>query len=189
MRKTAIVAWFTGLSGAGKSTLARKLADRLRSKGLTFLTLDGDQVRNQYHVNLSFSKEDILENNRLIAEICKSNILKYDVIIVPIISPYAVGRAKAREAIGHSFCEIHIHASKEELVRRDTKGFYKKSLAGQMDNLIGFSETNPYEVPPSPDFSINTEQETQDQSVENLCAFICSKLTDHRKQEPTREEK
>lgn len=191
MQKNAVVAWFTGLSGAGKSTLAQKLACHLQSNGFTTLTLDGDQIRNQYHVHLSFSKEDIIENNRLIAELCRNNSLKYDVIIVPIISPYAVSRSSARDIIGHSFYEIYIHASKEELVRRDTKGFYKKNLAGQMDSLIGFSETNPYEAPQNPDFSINTEQETPDQSAERLCNFICSKLANRLncKPESTREKK
>lgn len=190
MTKNAIVAWFTGLSGAGKSTLAKKLADDLKSKRITTLILDGDQVRSQYHVNLGFSKEDILENNRLIAELCKNYISQYDVIIVPIISPYASGRDYARELISSSFYEIYIHAPKEELVRRDTKGFYKKSLAGQMDNLIGFSKNNIYETPKKPDLIINTERETPDQSAEILCGFICSKLANRLKykSESTREE-
>ncbi len=169
MHRKAIVIWFTGMSGAGKSTLAQKMSDYLQSNQFRTTIIDGDHVRNNLHRHLSFSREDILENNRLVANLCKQNIFNYDVILVPIISPYALGRNAARETIGDTHYEVYIKASLDELIKRDTKGLYRKSLEKKIYNLIGFSKSNPYEEPQNPDLIIQTDRENLENSV-NLLA-------------------
>ena len=103
MSGKAIVLWMTGMSGSGKSTIAGILTESLRSNGMKPLALDGDHVRERLHTHLSFTEEDILENNRLVAELCAESLFDYDAILVPIISPYAQGRRRAREIVGDSF--------------------------------------------------------------------------------------
>lgn len=168
MEKKSLVLWFTGMSGSGKSTLAKRTAECLEEEKFRTLILDGDQLRNHHHRHLSFSKVDILENNRLIAQLCIQQLSQYDVILVPIISPYILGRERARKKIGLAFKEVYIQASLEKLIERDTKGLYRKSIDGEMDNLIGFSDKNPYEEPIKPDVRIKTDTNNEDQCVETL---------------------
>lgn len=172
MENSSIVLWFTGMSGAGKTTIAENVSAQLRENDLHPLILDGDAIRGSLHKHLSFSKEDIMENNRLISELCVQKVTEYDVIIVPIISPYKISREKARETIGVNFFEIYIETPLDTLIKRDSKGLYQKSLEGKIDNLIGFSKKNIYEKPENPDLIINTENQTVEQSVRKLMDHI-----------------
>ena len=84
MLNKAIVIWLTGMSGVGKSTLSNLPVDRIKKKGLSTLILDGDYVRKHFHSHLSFTQEDILENNRLVAELCVKNLSNYDLRVYKI---------------------------------------------------------------------------------------------------------
>ena len=159
----AIVLWFTGLSGSGKSTLAEALKRELESRGKTVEILDGDAVREKLHKNLGFSREDIRENNRLIAELAAKS--SAEIVLVPVISPYKEDRQMAREIIGGNFIELFIHAPLQECIQRDVKGLYRKALAGEIDNFIGISDANPYEEPLNPDLTINTADLSVEESV------------------------
>ena len=70
----AIVLWFTGLSGSGKTTIAAGLSEELTKRGEKIKILDGDEIRNSIHSDLSFTPDDIEKNNQLIAELCNKNI-------------------------------------------------------------------------------------------------------------------
>src|SRR3989338_3930148 len=148
--KKALIFWFTGLSGAGKTTVATGVNQQLDQAGYRTFILDGDEVRKNYHSHLGFSPEDIRKNNALIVELCRENQAKYDVILVPIISPYLDSRQKARATLGPHFYEIYIRASLSCVMERDVKGLYTKAKQNQMDNLIVFSAGSVYELPPSP---------------------------------------
>ncbi|SVD96151.1 uncharacterized protein METZ01_LOCUS449005, partial [marine metagenome] len=113
---------------------------------------------------------------------------KHDVVIVPIISPYRQSRREARKSLIPDFYEIYFSASLDCVKQRDVKGLYAESANGSINNLIGVSSTNPYQPPESPDFIINTEKESIQQSVENLFCFtmICLKVN-HAKQMKKRE--
>jgi len=172
MQKSSLVLWFTGMSGAGKTTIAENTSAQLRENDLSPLILDGDAIRESLHKHLSFSKEDIMENNRLISELCVQKNSEFDVIIVPIISPYKISREKARATIGTKFFEIYIETPLDTLIKRDSKGLYQKSLEGKIDNLIGFSKKNIYEKPENPDLTINTNKQTVEESVSILMDHI-----------------
>ena len=118
---------------------------------------------------------DIKLNNSLIAELCLKNIYKYDLILVPIISPFRDSRFHAKELLGNRFKEVYIQASIETLEKRDTKGLYRQQKNGLIDNLIGVSNKNPYELPKNPDLIINTDKLSLKESSERLKKFI-SKL-------------
>ena len=169
---TARVFWFTGLSGVGKTTIAKIANFRLQKMGLKVLVLDGDVVRNELHRDLGFSKSDIEENNRLISEICVKKKKEYDIILVPIISPYNQSRSAAKQKIGKRFYEIYLYADLVTLHERDTKGLYKKMRDGEIDNLIGVSKTSKYDSPVSPDLQIDTANLTVDQSVDQFMNFV-----------------
>lgn len=166
------IIWFTGLSGSGKTTIAEALADRLKSTGKTVKILDGDAVRNIKHKHLGFSRDDIRENNRLIAEMAKTAGKRKDFVLVPIISPYRADRAMAQEIIGNGFVELFINAPLEECIKRDAKGLYKKALDGEIDNFIGISPQNPYEPPQSPDLEIESANFSLEENVNKIFNFL-----------------
>ena len=168
----ANIFWFTGMSGVGKTTIAEGVKVSLESDGFQVLIIDGDNVRSELHNNLGFSKLDIVENNRLISELCIKNQTKYDVILVSIISPFEKSRNNARESIGNNFFEIYFYAGLDTLQKRDTKGLYKKARNNQIDNLIGVSAKIKYEPPSSPDLTINTENAREVDSINLFYNFI-----------------
>jgi adenylyl-sulfate kinase len=177
--KKALVFWFTGLSGSGKTTIANGVKPLLEEQGYSVLILDGDEVRNKLHRNLGFSEEDIKENNLLIAKMCKTNRLQYDIIMVPIISPYASPRNQARDLLGSGFYEIYFDANLDWVMARDVKGLYTKAKLKQINNLIGYSPANPYQIPQNPDFIVHSGRDTIENCVKGFYDFIISCLNKH----------
>jgi ATP sulfurylase/adenylyl-sulfate kinase len=166
------VIWFTGLSGSGKTTIALKMKEKLESLGKSVEIIDGDIVRNNQHKHLGFSRKDIRENNKLIAELVCEKKKDFDFILVPIISPYKEDRAMARTIIGNNFFELFINASLQTCINRDAKGLYKKALAGEINNFIGISDSNPYEAPDNPDIEIKSDKLTVNESVEKIVNYF-----------------
>lgn len=169
------VIWFTGLSGSGKTTLAVRLKKELESIGKTVEILDGDSIRNTLNKHLRFSRDDIKENNRVIAELAKKKISDVEFVLVPIISPYREDRAMARSMIGKNFVELFINASLNTCIKRDVKGLYKKALSGEIKNFIGVSESNPYEAPLKPDLEVKTDSLSIEKSIEMAIKFFKNK--------------
>jgi adenylylsulfate kinase len=148
--------WLTGLSGAGKSTLAAAVADELRRGGVRVETLDGDEVRQNLSKGLGFSREDRDTNIRRIGYVAKLLTRNGVAVIGAAISPYRAVRDEVRREIG-AFAEVHVKASLEECVRRDTKGLYARALAGDIAQFTGVSD--PYEEPLAPELVVDTERE------------------------------
>lgn len=149
--------WFTGLSGSGKSTLAAGVARRLRAGGIRVEVLDGDEVRQNLSKGLGFSREDRDTNIRRIGYVARLLTRNGVVVIAAAISPYRAARDEVRREIG-AFVEVHVRASLQECIRRDTKGLYRKALAGELPQFTGVSD--PYEEPATPELVVDTEQET-----------------------------
>jgi adenylyl-sulfate kinase len=148
--------WLTGLSGAGKSTLATALGRELARHGIPVETLDGDEVRQNLSKGLGFSREDRDTNIRRIGYVAKLLTRNGVVVISAAISPYRAVRDEVRRDIG-AFVEVHVKASLEECVRRDTKGLYARALAGEIAQFTGVSD--PYEEPLAPELVVDTERE------------------------------
>lgn len=167
-----MIIWFTGMSGAGKTTLAVSLNSSLCKLGYSTHLLDGDEVRKLKKTINDFSKESILENNRLIIEECGRLLGDYDFVLVSVISPFQETRQFARKLLKENYFEVYVRCSQEELIRRDTKGLYRKALNREIDNLIGFSELLPYEEPLNPELVISTDEEGRKESSEKILGNI-----------------
>ena len=159
------------MSGAGKTTLATAAAEKLTEAGYSCRLVDGDDVRAQYKKQLGFSREDIRENNRLIAEFCSRVRQDHDFIFVQVISPYRADRQRSREILSPGYFLVHVSAPLSTLRARDTKGLYAKQARGEIDNLIGASEGYPYEEPDDADLTIATGSTERDAAVESLIDF------------------
>ncbi len=164
------ILWFTGLSGSGKTTIANMLKAKLEEKGKTVAILDGDIVRETHNRHLGFTREDIRENNKIISELAIKEDADY--ILIPIISPYQEDRTAARKLIGDNFVEVYVNASVEECSRRDVKGLYYKARVGEINNLIGVADTNPYQRPIDPELELKTKEESVEESVNKILEFL-----------------
>lgn len=170
------VFWFSGLSGAGKTTVADSVSAELAVRGLNITVFDGDEVRRRRARPLGFSRADVLLNNAEITALCLDEQARADAIFVPIISPYAEGRAHARDIIGAQFFEVYFSAHKECVAARDTKGLYAKAARGEIPAMIGFAPSAPYEPPANPDLTLDSACEKPQESAEKLTRFVLEKL-------------
>ena len=161
--------WFTGLSAAGKSTLARKVEGVLLERGMNVEVLDGDEVRENLSKGLGFSKEDRDTNIRRIGYVCRLLSRNGAVAISAAISPYAAIRNEVRESIDR-FVEVYVKCSLETLTERDPKGLYAKALKGEIKNFTGVSD--PYEAPERPEVVVETDKESEDESVNRIVATL-----------------
>lgn len=154
--------WFTGLSGSGKSTLALAVEKELKRRGMNVEVLDGDVVRTNLSKGLGFSQEDRDINIRRIGFVCNLLTRNDAVAIAAAISPYKAIRDENRKMIGR-FVEVYCECPIDELIKRDTKGLYKKALAGEIKGFTGIDD--PYEAPENPEITINSSTESIDESA------------------------
>ena len=167
----SVVLWFTGLSGSGKSTLAHALEEKLFQKGCRTFVLDGDNVRHGLNSNLDFSESDRTENIRRISEVSKLMLESGLIVMTAFISPFNRDRNEARKLISNDdFIEIYCKASLDVCEARDVKGLYKRARAGEIKNYTGID--SPYEEPENPELTINTNDETLDNSVSKILSFL-----------------
>jgi bifunctional enzyme CysN/CysC len=153
--------WMTGLSGSGKSTIAAALEHTLVSGGRNAYMLDGDNLRHGLCSDLGFSAEDRAENVRRVGEVAKLLAESGVIAIASLVSPFKDARDKVRaahEAAGIPFYEVFVDTPLEECERRDPKGLYAKSRAGEITDLTGIG--SPYEAPTNPDLLTDPDLET-----------------------------
>ncbi|HVS50442.1 MAG TPA: sulfate adenylyltransferase [Candidatus Dormibacteraeota bacterium] len=159
------VVWFTGLSGAGKSTIANALKPELERRGRHVELLDGDEVRTHLSKGLGFSKEDRDTNIRRIGYVARLVSRSGGVAITAAISPYREVRDELR-AQTPGFVEVFVRCPIDTLVGRDTKGLYKKAIAGEIANFTGVND--PYEEALHPEVVCDTSRETLQQSLSKV---------------------
>ncbi|MFI5405316.1 MAG: adenylyl-sulfate kinase [Nitrososphaerales archaeon] len=164
------VLWMTGLPCSGKTTIVRKLQETIPNLAV----LDGDELR-EWLSPKDFSKEGRDEHNKKVAHLAKL-LLKHKVPVgVSLVSPYIVNRENARKVInlGDKFSEVYVKCSLEKCEERDVKGMYKKARAGEIKNFTGLDD--PYEPPVNPELVINTENQTLEESVQEIKDYLQAK--------------
>ncbi|MGX6442320.1 adenylyl-sulfate kinase [Neobacillus sp. K501] len=167
----SFIIWLTGLSGAGKSTLAIEIEKELFQRSIRCVLLDGDNIRHGLNKNLSFKPEDRTENIRRIGEVSKLFVEAGMIAIVASISPYIADRAMVRSLVSEGdFIEVYVKCSIEECERRDPKGLYKKSRAGEIISFTGISA--PYEPPINPEIKIETDKLSIMKGLEEVLQYM-----------------
>ena len=161
--------WFTGLPCSGKSTIADAVAKELREKGLKAERLDTDIIRRHLWRELGYSKEDRDENIRRVTFLAKLLTRNGIAVLASFVSPYRELRAHARKEIG-DFVEVYVKCPLEVCMERDTRGMYKKALAGEIENFTGISD--PYEEPLDAEVMIESDKEPLRESVAKVTAKL-----------------
>lgn len=168
--------FLTGLSGAGKSTIAKILFSRfLEIGGRPVTLLDGDIVRHNLSSELSFSREHRDINVRRIGFVAGEITKNRGIAICAPIAPYEQTRFEIRKSIEEygGFFEIHVATPIEVCEKRDRKGMYAKARAGLIKGFTGVDD--PYEIPASPELSIDTTDLSPEESARQILLLLGQK--------------
>jgi adenylylsulfate kinase len=166
------ILWFTGLSGSGKSTLAASVGARVKPT-VPVEVLDGDEMRARLSAELRFTKADRDVNIRRIGFVARLLARHGVFVITAAISPYAETRNEVRQLArdeGIPFVEVFLNARLQSLIDRDTKGLYKRALAGEIAHFTGVSD--PYETPTNPDGVVYTDAESVAVSAQKILTML-----------------
>ena len=160
--------WFMGRPASGKSTIAKRVENRLRELDISVENLDGDEIRQNLHPDLGFSRADRAINNRRTAFI--SMLLNRNGIatVTGMITPFSDAQNEAREIVEKSgtFVLIYVKCPVEEGEKRDPKGLYEQARAGKIEKFTGVS--HPFQEPHNPDIVVDTVESTIDESVDHV---------------------
>jgi sulfate adenylyltransferase len=168
--------FLTGLSGAGKSTVAQVVFSKMLEIGERPVTLlDGDVVRQNLSSELNFSKEHRDINVRRIGFVASEITKNRGIAICAPIAPYDTTRSEIRRSIeAHGgFIEVHVATPLDECEKRDRKGMYAKARAGLIKGYTGIDD--PYEIPESPELSIDTTNITPDEAAQEILLYLGQK--------------
>ncbi len=168
------VLWFTGISGAGKSTIAKALEIKLWEENKQTILLDGDQVRHGLNGDLGFSAKDRKENIRRVGHLARLFYEHGNIVLCTFISPYANDREFAKSLFEDEsdFIEVHVTCEPKTAQQRDPKGLYAKAEAGEITGLTGYDAE--YEAPMNPTITINTDETSIEEAVNELSVVLSS---------------
>lgn len=173
-----ILIQLTGLSGAGKTTLANFAARKLQELGLKCTVIDGDEYRKTLCRDLGFSKSDRIENIRRLGEVGNQLVKDGCICIIAAINPFETARYELVDK--YNARTVWVNCSMEDLIKRDTKGLYKRALLAddhpdKLFNLTGVNDV--FEEPLNSDLIIETHFTTITTAGDILVNFILSELS------------
>jgi len=176
--KKGFAIWLTGMSGSGKSTVAENVKEKLEAKGLQVQIIDGDLLRKRFkgenaYSKESFSKQAILEGNKLAVNLAKEEMEKGKAVLIAIIAPFKEARNYARKEL-ENYSEVFLKCPKEVCAKRGNAVSLYKRLNARNDVQI-FGENRPYDVPKKPELELNTDVESVEESAEKLLAMRSKK--------------
>jgi adenylyl-sulfate kinase len=170
-RQKPSILWFTGLSASGKSTISNAVEQKLYELGHHTYLLDGDNVRHGLNKDLGFSDSDRVENIRRIGEMAKLFADSGLIVLSAFISPFRADRQMVRDLVEDGeFIEIHMATPLSVCEQRDPKGLYKKARKGDIKNFTGIDSI--YEVPESPEITLNTAECDIEACADKVIAYL-----------------
>jgi len=127
-----MIIWIIGLSGSGKTKLSNEL---FKSKiiNTNFISLDGDEFRENISIDLGYSYKDRKKNAERISRFVKYLSKKKINIIVSVLSNYPEWLKWNKDNIKDYF-QIYLKVNREKLFGRNKKNLYlskKKNVVGK----------------------------------------------------------
>lgn len=181
-----ILIQLTGLSGAGKSTLSSNVKAELQQLGYKVEIIDGDIYRQNICRDLGFSEQDRIENIRRLSFIGLTLAKHGVVVILAAINPFEDVRQELKSSA--DFVKtVWVDCDLETLVRRDTKGLYKRALLlasdpDRLENLTGINDR--FDIPQKPDLILKTNEEDEAESSRKLLNFILQSIDAGKEERP-----
>jgi len=161
--------WLSGLSKSGKTAIADGVVGRLNQEGFHVQLLDGSEIRKSIGNYLGYSKGERIKASRILAVM--ANLLNRNgiTVVVTSIMPYEDLRRTIRNEVD-CYHEVFVDASLQECIGRDTSGFYKLAIQGDINNFIGITE--PFEIPKNPELILQNGDGKLVESSETLYCYI-----------------
>jgi adenylylsulfate kinase len=156
------IVFLYGLPSAGKTTIGRILRKKINA-----VHLDGDEVRSTITRHLGFSKEDRIENMRIVASLAELVRSQEINVIVSLVAPYEEGRSIFSKDC-NELMKVYVATPPEVCYERDVKGLYAKAFNNEIENMTGVGSNYDY----GDDMSHDITLETSRQSPEECADFI-----------------
>lgn len=168
-RPTAFAIWITGLPASGKSTITAVLHSRLEAAGLLVDVLESDAVRHILTPSPSYADDERDLFYRAVAFTGSRLVAHGITVIFDATATKQTYRAFARDLIDQ-FVEVAVECPLDVCMGRDTKGTYRKGLAGQSNTVPGLQI--PYESPQAPDVRIDSVQTSTEMAVDRILEVL-----------------
>ena len=137
-----MIFWFTGQSGSGKSVIVKGLREFYPH----FIMLDGNEMRHSISVGDGFSKEARRAHNMRVARLAAVLSKQGHIVLVSVIAPFEDVRQEIEKLCMPSWI----------YVKRDS---------------LEKNEDRPYEPPEFPVLVVDTDLETEAESINN-CKMV-----------------
>ena len=184
------VIWLTGMPGSGKSTLARLLARRLQRWHVAAQVLSVEMVREVLTPRPKYTEHE--------REVVYGALVFVSTILarndVNVIIDATANRRRYRDEAKRSitrYAEIYLKCPIEVCMERERRrrrrfgapsDIYAKARTGASKTVPGVGV--PYEVPLSPELTVDTSRLRPKQSTEQIARFVLTKFH-HRPQRTT----
>ena len=157
--------WVTGLSASGKTTLSKLIYEKLISDGEKVLLLDGDKLR-EILSDESYTREERVNVGMKYSKLCSLITAQNINVVIAVIALFKEIHTWNKQNI-KGYTEIFINTPKDELIKRDPKGLYKKFFTGEISNIAGFDLE--VDFPKNPDIRIDwNEGITPQEMLQNI---------------------
>jgi adenylylsulfate kinase-like enzyme len=154
------IVFLYGLPSAGKTTIGRILKNKLNA-----LHLDGDDVRKTITNNLGFSKEDRIENMRIVASMAELVRSQEIDVIVSLVAPHYEGRKIFDDICGNLY-KVYVSTPPETCYERDVKGLYAKAFNHEIENMTGVGDNYDYNCETTHDMMLTTDNQTPNECAD-----------------------
>jgi adenylylsulfate kinase len=182
--------WITGMPGSGKSTLARLVARKLLRSRIRAQVLSVEMVRKVLTVHPKYTEEErrvVYGALVFVSEMLTQNEAN---VIIDATANRRRYRDEARRSIAR-FAEVYLNCPLEVCMDREKRRkrrfgapsqIYAKAITGASKTVPGVGV--PYEVPLSPELTVDTCHFRPNQSADQIAKFILVRFG-HRRHQST----
>jgi adenylylsulfate kinase-like enzyme len=129
-----MIYWFTGQPGAGKSTLAAALKSALKSRNVSVVHLDGEELRD-ITGNTDYGETGRVANIRSGQKLAAKLEAEGIAVIASFVSPYRPMREEFKQK--HRVLEIYVHTT----AIRGREKYHAKNYEPPLANFVDVDTT------------------------------------------------
>ena len=151
-----MVIWIAGMSASGKTAIGQEVYQQLKADNSNVVFIDGDILREINGNDLGHTVSDRMANASRISKLCKYLDSQGIDVVCAVLSIFPDWLAWNRNNILDYF-EVYVRVPFDILLTRETKGLYRRAIAGEINNVVGVDIEFP--EPIAPDLIIDNDIE------------------------------